>query len=264
MSTLALAALLLLPDAEQRAREFFERLRFEAPAPESEEARKVAGILQNRETWIGAYRALEERLGLLPDGLTVSVDFTLEGDEAGFGSGNGREGRVRFNLKQLGERQRRIDETEARRKEAEIRGKHMVYRVPPLRMDRLVYHELTHVFQRGCQAPAWFLEGMAQLMSEDPSNLAAFANENSKKVQSIDEPTSDRNDTYARGHVFWLWLDSKGAARKVADLCVLQGRPWKEALEEATGFPWAVLTVAERNWSEREVEKLRVKDPSGR
>src|SRR5579883_1756445 len=228
MPALALAALLLLPDGEQRARDFFDRIQFEAPSADSDEARKVAEILMKRETWVAAYRTLEQRLGPMPEGLVLKVDFTLEGEEAGFGGGTGAEGRVRFNLRQLAERQKRIDETEARRREAEGRGRRMVYRVPPVRMDRLVYHELTHVFQRGCQAPGWFLEGMAQLMSEDPNNLAAFANENQKKVRAIDEQSMDRNDTYARGHAFWMWLDSKGAAKKVAELAVLQGRPWKE------------------------------------
>lgn len=263
MTTLALMALLLVPDGDQRARDFFDRVQFEAPSADSDEARRVADILMKRETWIAAYRTLEQRLGAMPDGLVVKVDFSLEGEEVGFGGGNGAEGRVRFNLRQLADRLKRTEETEARRREAESRGRRMVYRVPPLRMDRLVYHELTHVFQRGREAPAWFLEGMAQLMSEDPNNLAAFANGN-KKVQAVDEQVLDRNDTYARGHVFWMWLDSKGAARKTADLSVLQGRPWKEAVEEATGFPWAILALAERDWSEREVDKLRVKEPAGR
>jgi hypothetical protein len=264
MPTLALVTLLLLPDGEQRAREFFDRIQFEAPSTDTDESRKVADILMKRETWIAAYRALEQRLGPMPDGLVVKVDFALEGGEAGSGSWNGTEGRVRFNLRQLAERLKRIEETEARRQEAERSGRRMVYRVPPVRMDRLVYHELTHVFQRGSNAPSWLLEGMAQLMGEDPNNLAAFANEHDKKVQVVDQQVMDRNDTYARGHAFWMWLDSKGAVRKAADLVVLQGRPWKEALEEATGFPWSVLSVVEREWSEREVEKLRVKDPAGR
>lgn len=258
-----LLALLGLPEGDERARDFFDRIRFEAPRPDSDESRKVAEILLKKETWIAAYQSLEERLGPMPDRLVLSVDFRLEGEEAGFGSGSGSEGRVRFNLKQLAERQKQIDETEARRKEAEGQGRPLVYRVPPLRMDRLVYHELTHVFQRGCPAPPWFNEGMAQLISEDPNNLAAFANA-ARKVEPIDEQVLDRNDTYARGHVFWKWLDARGAAKRTADLVVFQRRPWREALEEATGLPWAIISQAEREWSEKEVDKLRPKDPKGR
>jgi hypothetical protein len=130
-------------------------------------------------------------------------------------------------------------------------------------MERLIHHELTHVFQRGCKAPLWLIEGMAQLISDDPNNLAAYANAN-KKVQLIDEETLDRNDTYARGHVFWKWIDSKDAAKKAANLIILQRKPWKEALEEASGLPWLVLTLAERDWSAKEVDRITIKDPKPR
>jgi hypothetical protein len=257
---LILLALLLLPDAEQRAREFFDRIRFEAPHPDTDEGRRVAEVLLRKETWLAAHRSLEERLGPMPDGLAIEVDFTLEGEDVGWGAGDGRGGRVRFNLAQLTERQKHIDETEAKRREALGRGRTVVYKVPPIRMDRLVFHELTHVFQRGCDAPGWFTEGMAQLIADDPNHLAAFANSD-KKVLSIDEPLPGRSDVYARGHAFWMWLDSIGAVKKTADLVVFQHRPWKQSLEEATGFPWSVLTLTERDWSEKEMEKHRVKEP---
>lgn len=263
MPLLLLAVLLAPPDGDQRAREFFDRIQFEVPAPDSDEGRKVVGILTKKENWIAAFRSIEQRLGDMPENLVVKVDFTLEGDEAGWGGGNGSEGHVRFNLKQLTERQRKIDETEVKRREAQARGQRVVYRVPPMRMERLIYHELTHVFQRGCRGPGWLIEGMAQLIGDDPNNLAAYANAN-KKVLAIDEETLDRNDTYARGHVFWKWIDSKGAVKKAADLIILQRKSWKEAFEEATGFPWTVLTLAERDWSAREVERLQVKEPKGR
>jgi len=263
MPLFLLAALLALPDGEQRARDFYDRIQFEAPSPDSDEGRKVAEILLKRENWIGAYRSIEQRLGEMPDNLVLRVDFTLEGEEVGWGGSNGSEGRVRFNLKQLTERQRKIDEIELKRKEATARGQRVVFRVPPIRMERLIYHELTHVFQRGVKAPGWFIEGMAQLISDDPNNLAGFANAN-KKVLAIDEETLDRNDTYARGHIFWKWIDSKGAAKKAADLAILQRKPWQEALEEATGVPWLLLTLTERDWSAKEVEKLQIKDPKTR
>jgi hypothetical protein len=263
VKALLLLLLLGLQDAGQRARDFYDRIQFDAPSPDSDEGRKVAEILTKKEHWIGAYRSLEQRLGTMPERLVVKVDFTLEGEDAGWGASNGSEGKVRFNLKQLAERQRRMDETEAKRKEALARGQRVLYKVPPMKMDRLIYHELTHVFQRGCQAPAWWIEGMAQMMSDDPNNLAAYAN-GGKTVKSIDEEVLDRNDTYARGHVFWKWLDSRGAAKRAAELVVLEGRPWKTALEEATGYPWAILVITEREWSSKEVERMVVKDPKGR
>ncbi|MBV8879734.1 MAG: hypothetical protein JO332_07220 [Planctomycetaceae bacterium] len=259
MLILTLLALLAPPDADQKARDFFDRIEFEAPSPDSDEGRRVAEILLKKEHWIGAFKTLERRLGDMPENLSLKVDFTLEGQEAGWGGSNGVQGKVRFNLKVLTETQKRIDEIERKRKEGAARGERIVYLVPPLRMERLIYHELTHVFQRSCDAPLWFNEGMAQLIADDPNNLAAFANAR-KKVAGIEEESLDRNDTYARGHSFWKWLDSKGAVKKTADLVVFQRRPWREALEEATGFPWVVLSIAERDWSAKEVEKLQSKE----
>lgn len=263
MPTLLLAVVLALQDADQRAAEFFDRIQFEAPSPETEEARRVAELLLKKEHWVDAYRQIERRLGPMPDGVTLKVDFTLEGEGAGWGGSNGREARVRFNLKQLAERRKKMDEIEAQRKEAESRGQRLLYRVPPMRIDRVIHHELTHVFQRSCDAPAWFVEGMAQLMSEDPNNLSGYAHAG-KKPGLIDEDAVDKKDTYARGHTFWKWLDSRGAAKKAAGLVVIDRRPWKEALEEATGFPWALLATTERLWSMNEVEKIRAKDSGGR
>jgi hypothetical protein len=104
---------------------------------------------------------------------------------------------------------------------------------------------------------------MAQLIGDDPNNVAAFVNAN-KRVQSIDEESSDRNDAYARGHLFWRWLDSRGAVKKTVDLVILQRMSWKEGLEEATGFPWSILAITERDWSQKEVEKLQAKDTTSR
>jgi hypothetical protein len=251
------------PDADQRASDFFDRIQFEAPSEDTNEARRVAEVLQKREHWVGAYKALELQLGPMPDNLTVKVDFGLEGTDAGWGGSNGIEAKVRFNLKRLGELQKKVDEFEAKRKEAQSRGQTLVFRVPPIRLERLIYHELTHVFQRGCQGPGWFMEGMAQLIGDDPNNIAGFANAN-KKVQAIDEGSIDRADSYARGHLFWKWLEGRGSAKKAAELVVFQHRPWKEALEEATGLPWALVTLAERDWSTKEVEKLQPKEAKGR
>lgn len=250
-------------DADERARDFFDRIQFEPPGEDTDEARRVADVLQKKEHWIGAFKAVERQLGAMPDLLTVKVDFGLEGNDAGWGGSNGTAAKVRFNLKRLGEIQKKVDEFDVKRKEAQGRGQNLVFRVPPLRMERLIYHELTHVFQRGCPGPGWLLEGMAQLIGDDSNNIAGFVNAN-KKVQVIDEGSLDRTDSYARGHLFWKWLEGRGSARKAADLIVFQHRPWKEALEEATGLPWELVTLAERDWSAREVEKLQPKEVKGR
>ena len=130
-----------------------------------------------------------------------------------------------------------------------------------MRFERIVYHELTHVFQRGVDAPDWFNEGMAQLVSGDMNALCAFV-EQGRVVDSIERGLAETNDIYARGHIFWKWLDSRGAAREVARAAVLDRRPWQEALESALHIPWPMIVRTEREWSEREAEKLKPDPPA--
>lgn len=262
MKTLMLLAL-LGPEPRDRAQDFYDRIQFERPSPDSDEGRKVVETLLKKEHWLAAYKAIENLLGPMSDDYALSVDFSLEGKEAGWGGGTADSGRIRFNLKLLTEVQKSTDALYEQIREAEGRGKTVTFKVPPVRIPRLVYHELTHIFQRGNAAPAWFMEGMAQLVSDDPSNIAAFLNEG-KKVKSIEEVGADRNDAYARGHLFWKWLDSRGVARKVANISIIQRKSWRDALEEATGSPWAVLVLTEREWSAKEAERLQSGDSKSR
>jgi hypothetical protein len=245
----------LLPQDEQAAR-FYERTRFEKAEAEEEEGRRVQELILNKDHWIGAYTAVARKFGPFPEDLEVAVDFTLEGEELARTTGQGSKGKISFNLKKLTEGQKKRDELEKQRKEAEAQGGRLVFKVPPLKFERIVYHELTHVLQKGYDAPKWFLEGMAQLMGDDMNAICGFA-VGGRNVRSLDEPLADRSDLYARGHLFWKWLDSQGAAKGVAELAVLQRRPWKEALEEATRSTWPVMLIEEREWSAKEVEKLK-------
>jgi len=258
MKPLLLTVLALTAQDAGRAGEFFDRIEFEAVRPEADEERKALEILNRREHWIGAFRTIEAKCGPFPDALALKVDFSLAGGEAGWGVGRGSEGRIRFNLKLLGDIQRKTDEIEVRRKESQARGGKVVTKVPPARIERVLYHELTHVLQREYSAPDWFNEGMAQYVADDPNNLCGFAL-TGKKVEEIEAAASDPHDVYARGHLFWKWLDSRNAVRKVVDRTVFQRKGWKESLEEATGFPWTVLVIAERDWSAEEIRKYRAK-----
>jgi hypothetical protein len=226
----------------------FERVSFEAIAPATDEGRRVVEGLTRKEAWAAGFRAVEEKIGPFPAGLTVRVSFDWPGDEYGQGSGSGDRGWVRFNLSKLEDYQRKVDEIERRKKSLEAEGKKPVFRVPAARLDRMVWHELTHVLQRGCEGPDWFREGMAVWVSEDPNSLAAFTNAG-KQVASIDTQLPEKNDAYARGHLFWKWLDSKGVARKVAQATVIDRKDWKSTLVEATGLSWESLVAEEREWS---------------
>lgn len=254
----SLVLFIVLFQEEGRARQFFERITFARVDPEGEEARRIVELLRDEKHWMGAYRAIEAKFGLFPDDLRVEVDFNLEVDEYAMGAGFGSKGRVRFNLKKLNEYQKQIGEIERQKKDLARRGRKLTFRVPPARLDRMIYHELTHVFQRGVEAPVWFNEGMAQLMTEDLNCMTAFAVAG-KLVESIETPLAETNDTYARGHLFWKWLAARGADRKVVQSTVFERRPWKEALKNATGLAWDSIVAVEREWSAKEIGKLKPK-----
>ena len=249
-----LAASILLQ--EDRAEALFKRVTLEKADPAGDEERRVLEVLTRKEHWLDAFRAVEAKLGPFADGLETRVSFDWPGDDCAHGGGGAVKGWVRFNLRKLAEYQGKIDALEKQRKDEEKKGRRLVFRVPPARFERMIWHELTHVRQRGLEAPDWFKEGMAVWAADDPNCLAAFAAAG-KKAESVEAPLSDRNETYARGHLFWKWLDAKGLVRKVVDPVLSREKGWKAALEEAAGLPWDKLLAAEQDWSAKELERLR-------
>jgi hypothetical protein len=157
------------------------------------------------------------------------------------------------------EYQRKIDATERQRKEAGKAALRFKYVIPPVQFERVIYHELTHVFQRGSIAPSWFNEGMAQLIGDDPNSLHAFLH-HERKLQAIDVPLQDRNDIYARGHLFWLWLQSRDAVRRTVEASVTENRAWRESVEQGTGLSWSNIVAMESEWSAKELEKLKTEN----
>lgn len=254
MRSIALAVLAF--GLQDRAEKLFERITIEKVEPRSDEERRVVDVLTRKENWLAAIRAVEEKIGTFPEGLTVKATFDWPGDEYAHGGGAGDRGWVRFNLKKLEAYQKKIDAVEQQRIEEEKKGRRVVLRVPPARFDRILWHEMTHVLQRGYDAPDWFREGMAVWVSDDPNCLAAFANLG-KKADRIETVLADTNDTYARGHLFWKWLASKELVKKTVDATVIGRKEWKASLEEATGLTWEKLVAAEQEWSAKELEKIR-------
>ena len=53
------------------------------------------------------------------------------------------------------------DEVYEKKRAAEARGQRFIITVPPIRFERIIYHELTHVLQQSYDAPLWFLEASA-------------------------------------------------------------------------------------------------------
>jgi hypothetical protein len=248
--------LLLLAFLQGRAGDQFSRVTFDHPEASTDEERKVLEVLLRREAWLEAFHAVEERAGRFPEGLSIRVGFDWKGDEYAHGGSGPSGGWIRFNLKKLGEYQKVIDELESRRVAEEKKGRHFAFSVPPARMDRMIWHELTHVLQAGLESPEWFKEGMAVWVSDDPNCLASFAR-TAKKVEGIETVLDERGDVYARGHLFFKWLEGRGVTRKVIDATLVTRKPWKASLEEATGLSWEAIQASELEGSRKELEKIR-------
>lgn len=249
-----LILLALAPD--QRALQLYERMEFQPATALSDAARRVVEILEKKDHWVGAYSFLAEKFGPFPEDLIVTVDFEHGGEEMAQAGVRKRRSTISFNLARLAEALQSHDDFLARKKAAEARGDRLVLKIPAVKVERVIYHELTHVLQQGLQAPLWFIEGMAQLAGDDPNSICGFVYEK-KVLKDIDGALAGPREVYARGHLFWKWLESRGAAQRVVDLTVFRRRPWKESLIEATQLSWETILVSEKEWSEKELEKHR-------
>jgi hypothetical protein len=256
MQALLIWAAAALLAQEDRAEKLYRVIRFPADRKvweaKSDTHRRVLDIVLKKDHWIGAIRAIETKLGRFPDDLRLEIELAdWDGNVPAAGHGEGSTGLIRFNMRRLVEYQEKIDAFEKKRLELEKQGKRMYYKVPPTKYDRLVYHELTHVYQNRCSAPKWFVEGMASWIGDDPNYLYAFAVAK-KKVEDIETPLAEEDDHYGRGMLFFLWLDAKIGAEGMKKLGAATREPsfdWKKTLETLTGLPWKDLRKAEQDAS---------------
>jgi hypothetical protein len=233
-----------------------EGVRFRDVEFASVEERKVYAILTRGDLWREAFRTVEREIGPFKSGMTIDADFEYAGEELAKAAGLEEYGVIHFNIKKIAGIQRRIDELEAEKRELEKQGLTIRFRIPPVRIDRIVHHELVHVRQRGLKAPLWYSEGMAVLVGQDPNPLFALLDQG-LEIKLLDEVESKGLGPYARGHLFWKWLSHQGWARRTIELSVVERRDWKEALREVSGFAWKDLVVLEREWSLSEAARLR-------
>lgn len=256
MWTAGLLLLAVLAPQESRAEGLFDRVTFGEAQPQGEPGERVLALLKSREHWLAAARAIESRLGPWREKQTVQVSFDYDGDDAARTATIDGVGRIRFNLKKLEELQIRADELERQKRELAKEGKRLRFKVPPARLDRLLWHELTHVFHGDLDAPDWFTEGLATWLSEDLNNLHAYA-AFGPAVEEIDGAVGDKMTVYARGHLFWSWVAARGGVKPVVKAVVVDRAPWKASLEKVLGLPWEEIQKAELEWSAKEVAKLR-------
>lgn len=266
---MTLLAFLLLQAAPDRAADVFERVRMPAAADvaawteKGPEYGRLFDVVLRRDVWLAAIRLCEERLGRFGDDWTIDVKLMeWDGTEVATGRRKGTEGLVGFNLRRLGEYERRMEEHRRRAEELRNQRKRMIWKVPPIRYERLVAHELVHVLQGEDPSPLWFHEGLASWVGDDPSYVIAFAFSKAE-VKPVDADGLDLEATYGRGMAFFKWLEvrhGRATVRAVFESTALKGLGWREALEKATGRTWTELRDAEHDWSRAYVERNRTKE----
>lgn len=256
---LALGLLLLVQASDDRAREIVKRISF--PAPEAvkswtdkgPEYQRVLDVLLKRENWVGAIRTCEERLGPFADSWAIEVKLgEWNGTHVGKGDRFGDRAEVALNMRRLGEYERKLEDYRKQAEELRKQGKRMVWKVPPIRYERILHHELVHVLQGEYKSPGWFHEGFASWIGDDMNYIIAFANLG-KPVQSIEvDLSADADDEYARGMAFFKWLESRDGRdgiKKLFKLTAASGGDWKKGLEEVTHLSWEKVVAVEQEWS---------------
>ncbi len=208
--------------------------------------------------WSDAFREIGDKLG----GFGAEIEVTVllgswEGAHPAAATLEGDRGVVRFNARRLGDLQRKADGLETLRGTLPA-GQKAVWKVPPLRLPRLIPHELMHLFQGRTATPGWLHEGLASWVGGDEHYLWAFRHQG-KEVGFVDEAPAVYEDNYARGMLFFRWLEHKVRIedlRRFARTSWVEGGGWKAGLEEVTGLSWERLREEERAWSGQHLRRL--------
>jgi hypothetical protein len=254
--TLAIAFLALLDSYDRAA----EKVRFPQDSSlrewsrKSEGHRKVIDMITDRKQWAKAFQTVDLKLGLAP--ADPDVRITIEDtDDKRPACSAGKDGRgfVRFNMRLLVPYQDKLDEIE-RDKAA---GKKMRFIVPPMRLDAVIPHELAHVICGGFEE-SWMSEGIASYVGDDDVIFYMF-NHRGSRVDTLDRVVPE-DDAYARGMVFFLWLEKERGAdgvRAFARRIVRDGILPSRAAADACGIPWEKVVLREKTWSDEYIAKYK-------
>jgi hypothetical protein len=220
----------------------------------SEAHRKIISMISDRKNWAKAFEIVDQKLGMLPSNpdIGVSVEDT---DDKRPACSSGKEGRgtVRFNMRQLAPYQEKLDELEV----LEKGGKGVKWIMPPMRMEAIIPHELTHVVTGGFE-DLWLAEGLASYTAADDVVFYMF-NHRKSRVDTLERVVPEA-DAYARGMAFLLWLEkTSGAegvrtfARKVSREAVSPSR----AAAEIAGQDWERIVLVEKTWSAEYIAQFK-------
>lgn len=258
-----LAVLLLLQSPDERAKAIVQKIAFPAAddvkawVSKGPEFKNVLDLVLKRETWTAAVKALEETMAPFGDDWTFEVKLVeWDGDHPAHGERTGKAAVVNFNMKKLGSYEKKMMEYRKQDEELRKKGKRLAWKVPPLKYDRLVIHELVHILQGEYASPGWFHEGLASWAGADLNYVQGFLYK-TEQVPDV-EANLEGDDVYGRGQMFMMWLEQKAgreAFKKLAKATILEGGEPKAAIAKLVGMEWAKLAAEELAWSRAYAKK---------
>lgn len=262
-----LIALLLLQSPDDRAQALLSRTAF-PPAEEVKtwadkgpEYKNVLEVVLKRDSWKSSAKFVEEKLGPFGDDWTIQVTLAeWDGDHPSEADRKAKQAVVRFNMRRLSAYEKKM--IDFRRQEAELKKqrKRFAWKVPPLKYDRLIVHELVHVLQGPYSSPPWFHEGLASWAGADPNYVMGFLYAHDE-VKDVESPL-DGDNLYGRGQLFMMWLEKKSGAeifKKLMKATAVDGADSKAALEKLLGTTWDKISAEELAWTTQYAKKNRPK-----
>lgn len=267
MNILLPLLLLLVQSPDDHARAVVERIGF----PKSDEVKKwtdkgpeyknVLDVVLKRETWRSAVKFIEEHLAPIADDWRIEVTLTeWEGNSPAQSERGENAAPVRFNMKRLSGYEKKMIDYRREEQELKKKGKRFAWKVPPLKYDRLIFHELVHLVQGTYKSPDWFIEGLASWAGADPNYVMAFLYENDE-VKGVESPLTEVN-LYGRSQLFMMWLEKKSGReifKKLVKATFIDGGEPKPALEKLLGTTWEKITAEETEWTTKYATKNRPK-----
>jgi len=257
MNALAMLLLLVVQSPDDRARAVVDRIAFPKAdqvktwADKGPEYKNVLDVVLKRETWRSAVKFVEENLAPIADDWKIEVSLSeWEGNHPAEGERKGTSAPVKFNMKRLSAYELKMIDYRRQAEELKKKGKRLDWKVPPLKYDRLIVHELVHVVQGEYASPEWFREGIASWAGADPNYVMAYLY-NNEEVKDVESPL-EGDDLYGRSQIFMLWLEKRWGReifKKTVKATILDGAEVKEALSKLLGMTWENIAAEERTWT---------------
>lgn len=259
--------LLLLQSPDDRAKAVVDRIDFPAAevvkswADKGPEYKNVLDVVLKRETWRSAVKFIEEHVGPIADDWKIEVSLSeWDGNHPAEGERVEKSAPVKFNMKRLSAYEKNMIDLRRQEEELKKKGKRFAWKIPPLKYDRLIVHELVHVVQGAVKTPEWFREGLASWAGADSNYVMAYLYHNAE-VKDVESPLGG-DDLYGRSQLFMMWLEKRSGRevfKKFVKAVILDGADPKAALEKLLGATWEKITAEELAWTTQYAKKNRPK-----